>query len=40
MVDAFSKKIWTALRNTDTTTIKTLAVLYGSFCTEKGTLQH
>ena len=29
MVDAFSKKIWTQLMNTDTTTSKTLAVLYG-----------
>ena len=37
MVDAYSKKIWTQLMNTDTTTSKTLAVLYGWFCTETGT---
>ena len=37
MVDAYSKKIWTALMNTDTTTNKTLAVLYGWFCSEIGT---
>ena len=37
MVDAYSKKIWTQLMNTDTTTNKTLAVLYGWFCTEIGT---
>ena len=37
MVVAFSKKIWTALMNTDTTASKTLAVLYGWFCTESGT---
>ena len=37
MVDAFSKKIWTQLMNTDTTTSKTLAVLYGWFCSETGT---
>ena len=36
MVDAFSKKIWTALMNTDTTTNKTLAVLYGWFSSESG----
>ncbi|CAL4061487.1 unnamed protein product, partial [Meganyctiphanes norvegica] len=36
MVDAFSKKIWTQLMNTDTTTSKTLAILYGWFCTESG----
>ena len=36
MVDSFSKKIWTALMNTDTTTTKTLAVLYGWFCEETG----
>ena len=36
-VDAFSKKIWTQLMNTDTTTSKTLAVLYGWFCSETGT---
>ena len=37
MVDAYSKKIWTQLMNTDSTTSKTLAVLYGWFCTETGT---
>ena len=37
MVDAFSKKIWTAVMNTDTTTNRTLAVLYGWFCSEVGT---
>ena len=36
MVDAYSKKLWTALMNTDTTTNKTLAVLYGWFCSETG----
>ena len=36
MVDAFSKKIWTNLMNTDTTTNKTLAVLYGWFSSESG----
>ena len=37
MVDSFSKKIWTSNMNTDTTTSKTLAVLYGWFCVETGT---
>ena len=37
MVDAYSKKIWTHLMNSDTTTQTTLAVLYGWFCTESGT---
>ena len=37
MVDAYSKKIWTQCMNTDTTTSKTLAVLYGWFCSETGT---
>ena len=37
MVDAFSKKIWTQLMNTDTTTLKTLAILFGWFCSESGT---
>ena len=36
MVDSFSKKIWTQLMNTDTTTLKTLAVLYGWFCEQTG----
>ena len=36
MVDAYSKKIWTQCMNTDTTTSKTLAVLYGWFCSETG----
>ena len=37
MVDAYSKKIWTQLMNTDSTTSRTLAVLYGWFCSETGT---
>ena len=37
MVDAFPKKTWTSNMNTDTTTSKTLAVLYGWFCSETGT---
>ena len=36
MVDSYSKKIWTALMNTDTTATKTLAVLFGWFCDETG----
>ena len=36
MIDSYSKKIWTSLMNTDTTTLKTLAVLYGWFCEENG----
>ena len=36
MVDSFSKKIWTAMMGTDTTTFKTLAVMYGWFCEETG----
>lgn len=36
MVDAYSKKIWTQLMNSDTTTGKTLAVLYNWFCSETG----
>ena len=36
MIDSFSKKIWTALMNTDTTTTKTLAILFGWFCDETG----
>ena len=36
MVDSYSKKIWTSMMNTDTTTLKTLAVLYGWFCEETG----
>ena len=38
MVDAYSKKTWTQLMNTDTTAGKTLAVLYGWFCSETGIL--
>ena len=37
MVDAYSKKIWTGLMNTDSTTLKTLAILFGWFCSESGT---
>ena len=36
MIDSFSKKIWTQLMMTDTTTEKTLAVLYGWFCEQTG----
>ena len=36
MVDSFSKKIWTSNMNTDTTTNKTLAILYSWFCSETG----
>ena len=36
MVDSFSKKIWTSVMGTDTTSLKTLAVLYGWFCEEAG----
>ena len=36
MVDAFSKKIWSHLMCSDTTTSKTLAVLYSWFCSESG----
>ena len=32
MVDSYSKKIWTAVMNTDTMATKTLAVLFGWFC--------
>ena len=36
MVDAYSKYIWAHVMNTDTTTMKTLAVLYGWFCERTG----
>ena len=36
MIDAYSKKIWTQCMNTDTTTSKSLAILYGWFCSETG----
>ena len=36
MVDSYSKKIWTAMMGMDTTTYKTLAVMYGWFCVETG----
>ena len=36
MVDAYSKKIWTHFMNCDTTTPKTLAVLFCWFCSETG----
>ena len=35
-VDAFSKKIWAANMGTDTTSLRTLAVLYGWFSQETG----
>ena len=36
MIDSYSKKIWTSMMNSDTTTLRTLAVLYGWFCEENG----
>ena len=36
MIDAYSKYIWTHVMNSDTTTLKTLAVLYGWFCERSG----
>ncbi|CAL4204939.1 unnamed protein product [Meganyctiphanes norvegica] len=36
MIDAYSKKIWTRCMMSDTTTYKTLAVLFGWFCEEAG----
>ena len=36
MIDSFSKKIWTQLMMNDTTTVKTLAILFGWFCQETG----
>ena len=36
MVDSYSKKIWTSVMGADTTSLKTLAVLYGWFCEEAG----
>ena len=36
MIDAYSKYIWTHIMNTDTTTMKTLLVLYGWFCERSG----
>ena len=36
MVDSFSKHIWCHVMNNDTTTIKTLAILYGWFCERAG----
>ena len=36
MIDAYSKYIWTHVMNSDTTTTKTLAVLYGWFCERSG----
>ena len=39
MVDSFSKKIWTNMMNMDTTTLKTLAVLYGWFVRRQGSPQ-
>ena len=36
MVDAFSKKIWASNMGTDTTSLRTLAVLYGWFSQETG----
>ena len=36
MIDAYSKKIWICCMNSDTTTTKTLAILYGWFCDETG----
>ena len=36
MIDSFSKKIWLQNMMNDTTTQKTLAILYGWFCQENG----
>ena len=36
MVDAFSKKIWASNMGADTTSLRTLATLYGWFSTEAG----
>ena len=36
MIDAFSKYIWTHVMNAETTTLKTLAILYGWFCDRNG----
>ena len=36
MIDAYSKYIWTHVMTSTTTTIKTLAVLYGWFCERSG----
>ena len=36
MVDAYSKYIWTHIMNNDTTSLKTLAILYGWFCERPG----
>ena len=36
MVDAYSKYIWTSVMNNDTTSVKTLAILYSWFCDRPG----
>ena len=36
MIDSFSKKIWLQYMHQDTTTTKTLAILWGWFCHENG----
>merc|ERR1712030_181258 len=36
MVDAYSRKIWASNMGTDTTSQRTLAVLYGWFASETG----
>ena len=36
MIDAYSKYIWVAAMTSDTTAMKTLAVLYGWFCERNG----
>ena len=36
LIDAYSKYIWTHVMNNDTTTLKTLAVLYSWFCERSG----
>ena len=36
MIDSFSKKIWTQLMMTDTTSEKTLVVLFDWFCEQTG----
>ena len=36
MIDAYSKYIWTHIMTSDTTSMKTLAVLYNWFCEQNG----
>ena len=36
MIDSYSRKIWTNMMGQDSTSLKTLAILYGWFCEEVG----